>query len=112
MSPHTTNQLPAVIRDAIDAANGHDTDAFLACFAEDGAVDDWGSLYRGHDEIRTWSNREFIGVGVILADVVGARESESRIAIRTRVGGNGYNGSGTFTFTVKDDLVTLMHITA
>ena len=112
MSPHTETQLLPIVRKALDAANGHDTNAFLACFAADGVVNDWGSIYRGHDEIRTWSNREFIGVGVILADIVAAKESETVVAVRTQVGGAGYNGPGTFTFTVAGDLITLMHITA
>jgi hypothetical protein len=34
--------LPDVVRDALDAANRGDTDAFLGLFAAGGVVDDWG----------------------------------------------------------------------
>jgi hypothetical protein len=112
MSPFTRQNLPSIVAEAVDAANAHDTDAFLACFAADGVVNDWGSQYRGVDEIRVWSDREFIGVDVQLSDLVASIDASGRIAVRTQVGGRGYNGPGTFTFTVHDDRITLMHITA
>jgi hypothetical protein len=61
-----TTDLPVPVRAAIDAANANDTDAFLACFPPDGVVDDWGREFAGYDEIRGWSDREFIGVKVNL----------------------------------------------
>jgi hypothetical protein len=39
--------LPRAVETLIDAANVHDTDRFLACFAPDGLVDDWGREFRG-----------------------------------------------------------------
>lgn len=44
--------LPPPVAAAIDAANDHDFDAFIACFTLDGVVDDWGREFRGPDEIR------------------------------------------------------------
>lgn len=58
------NDLPDPVAAALDAANANDTAGFLACFAPDGVVDDWGREFRGPDEIREWSDREFIGVHV------------------------------------------------
>ena len=60
------NDLPGPVAAAIDAANANDTAAFLACFIPDGVVDDWGREFRGPDEIRVWSDREFIGAHVSL----------------------------------------------
>lgn len=53
--------MPAVVREALEAANAHGTRRFLGCFAADGAVDDWGRVFTGHAEVRTWSDAEFIG---------------------------------------------------
>lgn len=52
------NDLPEPVAAAIDAANANDTAAFLACFATDGVVDDWGREFHGADEIRGWSDRD------------------------------------------------------
>ncbi|MFC0104854.1 hypothetical protein [Kibdelosporangium aridum] len=35
--------MDPAVRAAIDAANKNDIAAFLACFTEDGVVDDWGA---------------------------------------------------------------------
>jgi len=60
------NELPDPVAAALEAANANDTAAFLACFTPDGVVDDSGREFRGPDEIRAWSDREFIGVHVSL----------------------------------------------
>ncbi len=54
--------LPDPVARVLDAANRHDSDAFLAFFTEDGVVDDWGREFAGAAAIRGWSDREFIGV--------------------------------------------------
>jgi D-serine deaminase-like pyridoxal phosphate-dependent protein len=58
--------LPEPVARLLAAANGHDTDAFLASFTADGVVDDWGREFHGADAIRGWSDKEFIGVDVTL----------------------------------------------
>ena len=55
------SDVPEPVARALAAANANDTEAFLACFTRDGVVDDWGREFRGADEIRAWSDREFIG---------------------------------------------------
>jgi hypothetical protein len=37
--------LPPPVDRILKAADGHDTDAFLDCFSDDGVVDDWGSAW-------------------------------------------------------------------
>ena len=44
-TPH--DEVPAVVREALGAANAHDLSKFLGCFAADGAVDDWGRVFTG-----------------------------------------------------------------
>jgi hypothetical protein len=103
--------LPAPVAAALDAANGHDTDAFLACFTPDGVVDDWGREFRGPDAIRGWSDKEFIGVRVTL-DVEEADTRGDETTVAAQVGGDGFNGPSHFAFTVSGDRVARMTIRA
>jgi hypothetical protein len=102
-------ELPEPVARLLDAANDHDTEAFLACFTEDGVVDDWGREFAGADAIRGWSDREFIGVAVVLT-VTGTATADNENTISADVGGDGYNGPSHFTFTVSGDLVSRMTI--
>jgi ketosteroid isomerase-like protein len=104
-------ELPDPVAAAIAAANAHDTAAFLACFAADGVVDDWGRAFRGPDAIREWSDREFIGVQVTL-DVTATERAGDAVTVTAEVGGDGFNGPSHFTFRFDGDLVTRMTIRA
>jgi hypothetical protein len=100
---------PEPVTRLLRAANDHDTDRFLASFTDDGVVDDWGREFRGAEEIRAWSDREFIGVDVAL-DLSEVTTSGGSTTILADVGGSGYNGPSHFTFTVRDDHVSRMTI--
>jgi hypothetical protein len=102
--------LPIPVAAALEAANAGATEDFLATFAEDGAVDDWGRVFHGRDAIRSWSDAEFIGKQVRLT-VTGCRTDDDTTTVSTEVGGHGYNGPSDFAFTVANDRVTLMRIT-
>ena len=69
-----TDAPPEPVARLLQAANEHDTDAFLAGFTQDGVVDDWGREFAGAEAIRGWSDKEFIGVDVTLV-VVGVTRS-------------------------------------
>jgi hypothetical protein len=104
--------VPAAVHRAIDAANGGDTEAFLDAFVDgEGAVDDWGRVFRGRDRIREWSDAEFIGQQVSL-DVTGVRSEGPTTVVSAQVGGDGFNGPSDFAFEVSGDKVVLMRITA
>lgn len=111
MRIHVPDGVPPVVSEALEAANAHDTELFLDAFAASGSVDDWGRTFTGRDAIRGWSDREFIGLGVTLDDLVFV-EIPGGVAVRARVGGDGFNGPSTFTFRVVDGLVDRMAITA
>src|ERR1700722_6925130 len=100
-----------IVRQAIDAANASDTDAFLQCFEETGRVDDWGRVFVGRDAIRQWSDAEFIGMNVAL-DVQEVVTSCENVTIAAEVGGSGFNGLSHFAFTSPKDLIRSMTITA
>jgi hypothetical protein len=100
---------PEPVARLLQAANDHDTDAFLACFTEDGVVDDWGREFAGADAIRGWSDKEFIGVGVTL-DVVAVTTEGDVTTVEAQVGGGGFNGPSHFAVAVHDGLVVRMTI--
>ncbi|HEY2479421.1 MAG TPA: nuclear transport factor 2 family protein [Solirubrobacterales bacterium] len=72
--------LPAPVEAALAATNANDVDAFLDCFTRDGVVDDWGREFRGRDEIRAWSDREFNGPSHFKFQIEG--DKVTRMAIR------------------------------
>jgi hypothetical protein len=104
-----TPSLPQPVARLLDAANAHDTEAFLAGFTEDGVVDDWGREFAGAGAIRGWSDTEFIGVDVTLA-VHEVTSSGDDTTVGADVGGRGFNGPSHFTFSVRGDLVERMTI--
>jgi hypothetical protein len=101
---------PAIIATFINAVNAGDTDAFLALFDERGVVNDWGSRYVGRDEIRAWSERDFIGVQATL-DVTSSEQHGNKASVVARVGGHGFYGSSRFSFTMAGALVKEMRMT-
>ncbi|MET4167514.1 MULTISPECIES: nuclear transport factor 2 family protein [Gordonia] len=101
--------VPAAVQRLLDAVNNGDTDAFLAAFGVTGRVDDWGRLFTGREEIRRWSDAELIGKQATLAPLAALRDAEVVTMIAT-VGGHGFNGPSTFTFTIDGDEVTQMTI--
>ncbi|GAB2667401.1 hypothetical protein GCM10027169_31720 [Gordonia jinhuaensis] len=101
--------LPAPVRASIDATNTGDQTAFLATFADDGVVDDWGREFTGRDEIAGWSDAEFIGKHVTL-EVTNVRNIGHQAVVIAKVGGDGFNGPSTFTYDVTGDQVAKMTI--
>lgn len=103
-------EIPAPVQRILDAIVAGDADAFVQAFDADGAVDDWGREFRGHDRIRAWSDKEFIGVQVSFSDITVATPGNP-VTLRVQVGGNGFNGPSGFTFDVRGDRVHKMTIT-
>jgi hypothetical protein len=106
-----TDDLPRPVRTLVDAANARDTGAFLAGFTSDGVVDDWGREFRGAEDIKGWSDAEFIGVEVSL-EVEEVELDGPRTIVAATVGGNGFNGPSTFTFVTVGGHVSRMTIRA
>lgn len=104
-------QLPAPVQAFFDAVEARDTSAFAATFGAQGFIDDWGRQFVGPDAIRSWSDREFIGVNVTLA-ITDVHTTGDETVVTANVGGDGFNGPSHFTFVVADDLVHSMTITA
>lgn len=54
-------RIPEPVASFIDAVNRHDEQAFLDSFIDGGYVDDWGRKFHGREQIKAWSDREFLG---------------------------------------------------
>lgn len=106
-----SQEIPAAVQRALDAIDALDNDAFVAAFAADGYVNDWGREFRGHDRIRSWSDNELIGKHVTFTDTQVSAPGNP-LTILTQVGGDGFNGPSHFTFETKNDQLTAMTITA
>lgn len=107
MSP----QLPAPVARAVDAVNAEDTEAFLATFAPDGWIDDNGRRFTGHDDMRSWSDRELIGAHTRF-EVTGSEATSDGVALDIEVVSDGFNGYSRFAFDVEGDVLRAMAITA
>src|SRR5437588_1290760 len=101
--------LPSPVRKAINAVNSGDTGAFLALFAPNtGSVTDWGREFRGVQEIRSWSNHEFIGQQVKLQVATFYLTGEGDTVVIADVAGHGFNSPNAFTFHVDGELLANM----
>jgi uncharacterized protein (TIGR02246 family) len=103
--------VPDPVARLLEAANDNDVDAFLATFADQGVVDDWGREFVGRDAIQAWSDREFIGQRVRL-DVQDVRRDGEATVVSALVGGDGFNGPSHFSFLLDGDRVSRMTIRA
>jgi SnoaL-like domain len=103
--------VPVVITAFLDAVNAADTDALLALFHDRGEVNDWGSRYIGHEQIRAWSDRELIGANATLR-MLSSEQHGNEVGVRVQVGGDGFNGPSRFVFTMDGAKATEMRITA
>lgn len=98
--------LPSPISAFIDSTNAGDSDAFVAAFTEDGTLDDWGRVARGHDGIRAWDRTDNIGKQSHFELVDIAEETElDTYLVHLKVTGNGFNGTSPFRFTLRGDLI-------
>jgi len=96
--------LEPAIDTMIQATNRRDNKAFLSAFAEDAVLTDFGRTFRGKAEIARWNDAENIGVQSIIR-VTGVSRSGKKIKVAIVVSGNGYNGSGTFTFELVGSVI-------
>jgi hypothetical protein len=102
--------LEPAIRAVFDATNAGDSDAFVAAFADDAVLIDWGREFHGHAEIARWNDNENIGVQSQIAVTGVERTASGSSVVGVQVSGNGYNGGGSFEFDVAGGKVTRMQI--
>lgn len=105
----TTPQIPEPVASFLDRVNAHDEQGFLDAFTVSGMVDDWGRTFTGHDEIKAWSDEEFIGSrGVLTVDEVDTTGDTVTVVGDWR--SNHANGRSKFVFDIDGTKLTKMTI--
>ncbi|MBR8744004.1 nuclear transport factor 2 family protein [Nocardiopsis sp. MG754419] len=104
MSAH----VPEPVGGFFDRVNTQDHEA-LDLFAADAVVDDWGREFHGLDQIRAWSDREFIGSRGVLT-VESVEETPDGVLVLGDWRSEHANGPSAFTFEVDGDAITRMTI--
>ncbi|GAA0037355.1 nuclear transport factor 2 family protein [Brevibacterium metallidurans] len=101
--------IPQPVADFIDIVNAHDDAGFLAAFSPEATVDDWGRTFTGRDEIKAWSDTEFIGSKPTLTpeqvDVDG-----NAVTVIGDWRSNHANGRSAFTFITSGHEITSLTI--
>ena len=101
MTENNGPSAPTPVEAFVKAINDADTDAFVALFAPDGLVDDWGTFYRGRDRVRDWAGSDAIGAGArmtLLGVSTEGAVTTVRFGWRSRV----FTGQSTGIFTLGD----------
>ncbi len=72
-------------------------------------VDDWGRIFTGREEIKAWSDREFIGAtGTLTPEEVST--SDGTVTVVGDWRSSHANGRSRFDFTVDGDSIARMAI--
>ncbi|MBB4349424.1 nuclear transport factor 2 family protein [Aliirhizobium cellulosilyticum] len=100
---------PLIVDALVAAVNAEDTEGFLSLFAPNGRIDDWGQVYEGHEEIRSWSQEELIGVHARLNPIVTSGDDHFA-AMTATLARDGFNGTGSFAIELHDGLISEMTI--
>lgn len=101
--------VPEPVHSFFERVNAHDEEAFLAAFADNAVVDDWGRVFEGRDAIKGWSDREFIGSKGVLS-VEEVHLSDSGITVIGDWRSSYANGRSSFTFELDGSLFARMTI--
>jgi ketosteroid isomerase-like protein len=104
-------KLPLLVTDFVKAQNSRDSDAVVACFAEDAIVQDEGREMRGLPAIKEWSDRGFQRFQFDIAPA-GVAETGEKIVLTSTVTGN-FPGSPVtlnFNFVIKGDRIAALSI--
>ncbi|MDN5726787.1 MAG: nuclear transport factor 2 family protein [Propionibacteriales bacterium] len=104
-----TPSVPEPVASFIAQVNDHDEQAFLAAFGADGTVDDWGRIFTGPQEIKAWSDKEFLGANGTLA-VETVDQVDGQIIVVGDWRSTHANGRSSFTFEVDGDRIATMII--
>jgi ketosteroid isomerase-like protein len=99
-----SDPLPDEVARLLAATNAEDREAFLDAFTSDGVVDDWGRRFAGRERLAEWDAGENIGVHARI-EATSVHRSGDTVEFGVRVTGDGYNGGGTFTATLRDGRV-------
>jgi hypothetical protein len=103
------SEVPPPVQRMIDATNAGDHDAFVAAFAPDAVLVDWGKVFEGADGIAAWDESDNIGRRARFA-VAGVAQEADTWVVTLDVSGGGFNGTSDFRFDLADGLISRMEI--
>jgi hypothetical protein len=103
------SELPDPIDRFVDVVNKGDTKSFLDFFIEEGVVNDSGRRFVGHNAIRKWSDREFIGAKGHIT-VTHAEQTNIGILLRANWTSNYFTGPSRFTFILQGKNIKELHV--
>jgi hypothetical protein len=104
-----SSAVAAPIQRMIDATNAGDHDGFVASFAPDAYLEDWGRGFTGHDGVASWDRTDNIGKHAHF-EATGSRRDGDDYVVTLAVTGGGFNGTSDFRFTLAGDLISRMVI--
>jgi len=103
--------IPSPLDQLVSAVNSGDLDHFLRLLHEDCIVDDWGTCYKGKQEIRTWSDRELIGAKGVMT-IKSVAIDGGAIHLLSDWKSTFYTGPGRFVFDVQNGRIKSWKIRA
>lgn len=105
----TDQTIPEPVASFLERVNAHDEQGFLDAFTDNGAVDDWGRTFTGREQIKAWSDKEFIGSrGTLAVEEVSVAGNTVTVVGDWR--SNHANGRSKFVFETADDKLAKMTI--
>jgi hypothetical protein len=102
--------LPDPIDRFVEALPRGATKTLLIFSPKDGVVIDSGRRFAGHDAIRGWSDREFIGAHGRMT-VKKVEQKKNAVTVRAAWKSNFYNGPARFEFVLDGEQVRELRIT-
>ncbi|GAA2090265.1 hypothetical protein GCM10009840_31570 [Pseudolysinimonas kribbensis] len=100
---------PAPVQRMVEATNAADSDAFVACFAPDAYLEDWGRGFHGREGVAAWDRTDNIGVHMHFEVDAARRDGDDWVVTLVSTGG-GYNGTSEIRFRLDGDLIARMII--
>lgn len=105
----TNIEIPEPAASIVDIINRHDEEGFFSALTEDAVVDDWGRTFTGHDEITSWSDREFFGSrGALTVEEV--KQDGDDVTVVGDWRSSYANGRSAFTFHMAGEKLSRMTI--
>lgn len=104
------SELPALIAQMRDTLNRGDSAGYMALFAADAVVDDWGSRYEGLRAIREWAEREQFDAKGRLTITKLISNTNGVVVFDTDWKSSFFSGAGRFAVTLRDSKITELRI--
>lgn len=104
------DRLEPPIQAVLDATNGGNADGFLAAFAKDATLSDWGEAHTGRKEIGRWDREKNTGAKVNL-EVTGVSRIAGEILVLLKTSrGKEPAETGTWAFRVAGGKIVSLEI--